>query len=239
MTPEELFDVVGPRVAEHVDMLRTAIVKTANEDLVALCAYGSAARGEYREGESGLDLAIVLRMVPAPLLLELGNPLHVARNGARVQSILLVERELARTTDVFPLFYADIQRHHVTLWGKSPFGNLHIDRTHIRLRTEQELRELQMRLRRAVIDTLGTKRLLAGVIMRKVKQARLPLHALLELRGLSCSDQLPAVLERACELYGVGCSTLRHSNEAPDQALGALMQLFDRAIEDVDRLETT
>ncbi len=73
---------------------------------------------------------------------------------------------------------------------------------------------------------------------RKLKQLRSPLHSLLVLRKTpAASDDLPALLAKAHEVYGVDTSALSDVRKDPSAALDALVQLLDRTVQEVDRME--
>ena len=103
---------------------------------------------------------------------------------------------------------------------------------------EQELREAQIRLRRAVTDAFGAREAIAGAVVRKIKQVRAPLHALLALKGIACAPDLPSVIAKVGETYGVDVAPLRAAREAPDTAHGALVALLTKTIDDVNAMET-
>jgi predicted nucleotidyltransferase len=221
----------------RVQELETALEKALGEKLVSLVVYGSAARGGYQEGRSDVDVAVVLREASRATLLAVANALQVARYSARIESIILTEAEIPRSTDVFPLLYDDIRRHHVVLTGKDPFADLTISDRNRRVRIEQELREAQVRLRRAVVDGLGVGDALAGVVIRKAKQVRPTLSALFRLRGIECEDRTQKLLEKAKEVYGVETSLILQAREAPEKAHDQLVAVLDAAIADVDARE--
>ncbi len=89
--------------------------------------------------------------------------------------MVLKHDNIAAASDVFPLLYDDVRQRHVVLSGSDPFVDLKIKDTHRRLRIEQELREARIRMRRAVVDALGSEADIAGAVARKVKQIRGPL----------------------------------------------------------------
>jgi predicted nucleotidyltransferase len=231
---EKELSALGTEIRERLTALEAALAKELGDDLVSLVVYGSAARGAYRAGQSDVDVVIVVRQASRETLLSIANVMQVARYSARIEAMILVEDEIAPSTDAFPILYDDIRRNHVVLRGADPFADLAISDRHRRLRIEQELREAQIRLRRAVVDGLGRKDALAGAVVRKAKQIRSPLFALLSLRGVTCEDRTHAVLEKAGELYGVDTSTILRANEGPEKAHDALVKLLAAAIGDVD-----
>jgi len=148
--------------------------------------------------------------------------------------MILTADEIPRAADVFPLLYDDVRRCHILLSGTDPFSGLTISDVHRRLRIEQELREAQIRLRRAAVDAEGTPAQLAGAVFRKLRQIRGPLRALLALRGQEVGDDFDAVLTAATGLYEVDAGPLRSVHEVPFAALDALMKLLGAAVDDVD-----
>ncbi|WP_437736085.1 nucleotidyltransferase domain-containing protein [Sorangium sp. So ce1335] len=220
--------------------LKESLERALGDELVCLLVYGSAARGGYREGQSDVDLMVVLREATRERLDAIANALRLARYAARIEAMILTAAEIPQAADVFPLLYDDIRRCHALLAGRDPFSALVIDGRNRRLRVEQELREAQIRLRRAVVDGMGSDEALRGAVLRKVKQIRGPLHALLGLRGINGDDgddDLAAVLAGAGEHLGVDVAPLQRVHEAPVAAYEALVALLARAVEDVDRLE--
>ncbi len=222
-------------ISERLDELCSQLKTALGDDLVALLVHGSAVRGDYRK-ESDVDLVVVLAKAGREQLDALAEPLHVARFAARIEAMILVADEIPRAADVFPIFYADLQRHHVVLHGKDPFAGLVIEDHHLRLRVEQELREAQIRLRRAVTDARGNQDALRGVVGRKLKQVRSTLRVLLDLKGIAVGDGLAEVVAKACATYEVEGAPLTKLAEAPGEAHDALVALLDRAIDDADRM---
>lgn len=220
----------------HVESLRDALLQAQGDNLAALLVYGSAVRGGWEEGRSDIDVVVVLHDTALPRLVACANPLLLARHRGRVEAMVLRLSEIDPASDVFPLFYDDIRSRHVLAAGQDPFGSLQISDAHRRLRIEQELREVRIRLRRAVVDAMGDEKAMAGAIDRKVKQLRGPLHALLCLRGVTCDDALPAVIAASGRAWSLDTAPLLRVTEAPPEAHAALRALLDAAIADVDRL---
>ncbi|WP_437328632.1 nucleotidyltransferase domain-containing protein [Sorangium sp. So ce381] len=217
--------------------LKEGLERTLGDELSCLLVYGSAARGGYRDGQSDVDLMVVLEQASRQSLDAIANALQIARYAARIEAMILTAAEIPRAADVFPLLYDDIRRCHVLLSGRDPFSALVIDGKNRRLRVEQELREAQIRLRRAVVDGMGADDALKGAVSRKVKQIRGPLHALLGLHGIEGGDDLGTVLAGSGKLLGVDVAPLQRVHEAPGAAYAALAELLARAVDDVDRLE--
>ena len=128
------------------DFART-LAGTYGEDLVSVVLYGSAARGDYREGKSDLNILVLLKRLD-PGVLRLGT--EIARDWAargNPPPLMFSESEWRASADAFPIEYGDMGDAHRVLHGVNPFEGLEIDREHLRLQCEHELKSKQIQLR--------------------------------------------------------------------------------------------
>jgi predicted nucleotidyltransferase len=236
MASEAYLAALSSSVKKKLDDLVAALTKICGDNLVGLIVHGSAVRGGWRDGASDVDLVCVLVDDSPGALAAIGPVLELARFSARIEAMILTNAEIARSADCFPLLYGDIARTSVTLAGTNPFTALTIETRHKRLRIEQELREIRIRMRRVATDMAG-KPSFAGAIDRKLKQARGPLWALLELRGDKVAEDLDAVVAALAAAYKLDAAPLRRTREDPTTAFATLGKLLDAALADVDTRE--
>jgi predicted nucleotidyltransferase len=229
---QNLSDSVHTKLDELVKTLEHKLGK----NLVGIVVHGSAVRGGWRAGSSDVDLVVVVGEATQEALESIGPALELARFSARIEAMILTKAEITRSADCFPLLYADLARIAVTLAGENPFKDLAVPSHHKRLRIEQELRELRIRMRRVVTDNANHGSY-AGAVERKLKQARDPLWSLLELRGEHGTDSLDAVLDGCAKAYSIDIAPLRKIREQPKAAFDTLGALFDKALADVDSRE--
>ncbi len=222
-----------PTVHERLDQLVAALEKKLGRNLVGVVAHGSAVRGGWRSGASDVDLVVILGDATQDALEGIGPALELARMSARIEAMIVTAEEIPRSADCFPLLYGDLARTAVTLAGKNPFQGLVIPEHHKRLRIEQELRELRIRMRRVATDNAGQSSY-AGAVERKLKQARSPLWSLLAMRGETCDDTIDAVLARCAKVYALDLAALSRVREDAKAAFGVLGTLLDAALADVD-----
>lgn len=123
------------------------LVDRYGEDLVSVVLYGSAARGDYREGISDLNVLVLLRTLN-PELLRRGT--EITRSWAEEGNpppLMFSEAEWHASADVFPIEFGDINDAHIVLHGIDPFVGMEIDWEHLRLQCEHELKSKQIQLR--------------------------------------------------------------------------------------------
>jgi predicted nucleotidyltransferase len=226
-------------VRERLDAFTQQLRQSLEDDLVGVLVHGSVARGEYNPAQSDVDVVVVVKQAKFKELEAIGNAVQLARYSARIEAMILAEDEIGGASDAFPLLYDDIRRFHVVVEGRDAFADVVVHDTHRRLRIEQELREASIRLRRAVTDAVGAREAVGGAVLRKIKQVRTPLHALLSLKGVECEPNLKSVIAKAAEVYDVEVKSLWAAREQPEKAHEALSELLRKATKDVDTMATS
>jgi predicted nucleotidyltransferase len=228
-----MLESLTPAVKERLDELTATLDEVCGENLVGLVVHGSAVRGGWCESTSDVDLIVVLNDDSEAVLASIGPALELARFSGRIESMILTKDEIDRSADCFPLLYGDVARTSVTIAGTNPFDGLTISDEHRRLRIEQELREIRIRMRRVATDMAGAAHF-GGAIEHKVKQLRGPLWALLALRNETVDEHLAPVLEGAGKAYGIDVAPLQRTREEPEAAYTTLAKLLDAALHDVE-----
>lgn len=224
---------VTPAVQSKLDELVKTLEAKLGDNLVGIVAYGSAVRGGWKQGSSDVDVVLILDDATQQALESIGPALELARFSARIEAMILTADEIPRAADCFPLLYADLARAGLTLSGTNTFKGITVPDHHKRLRIEQELRELRIRMRRVATDNAGHASY-AGAVDRKLKQARDPLWSLLTLRGEKLDDTIDAVLAQCAKTYDIDLAPLRRLREDAKAAFDTLGKLLDKALHDVD-----
>jgi hypothetical protein len=232
----EVLPFLPAAVRNRLEELAATLQKTLGDKLHALVLHGSAVRGGYVAGTSGVDVVVVLTDDAPALLESVGPALRLAHAAARIECTLLRLDEIQRSADVFPLLYADIKDAHAMMHGADPFAALEIKSEHRRLRIEQELREASLSLRRLVAydDLAGPA--LGAPLAHLVKRLRSPLRALLALLGDDVKDDHERVLAAAGKRFDVDTTSLSSPAKKPHDALIALKRLLDAATRAADAL---
>jgi predicted nucleotidyltransferase len=235
MTMDKLANVT-PTVQGKLEELVQTLEAKLGKNLTGVVVHGSAVRGGWKQGSSDVDVVIVLDEATQASLESIGPALELARFSARIEAMILTASEIPRSADCFPLLYGDLARTSVTLSGTNPFKTLEVPDHHKRLRIEQELRELRIRMRRVATDNAGQTSY-AGAVDRKLKQARDPLWSLLTLRGEKSDDSIEAVLAQCATIYSLDLAPLKRVREDAKGAFDTLGKLIDAALHDVDSRE--
>jgi predicted nucleotidyltransferase len=132
---------------QRADAFAEELKRAYGGDLVSVVLYGSAARGEYREGVSDLNVLVLLRGT-GPEALRRGSALARKWVGERnPPPMILGEEEWRRSADVFPIEYSDIRDAHRVLHGADPFLGIEVHAEDLRRQCEREIRGKHIQLR--------------------------------------------------------------------------------------------
>jgi predicted nucleotidyltransferase len=186
----------------HVsDELRAA----AGDNLVALVLYGGLARGRHRGPRSDVDLAVVLADASPERVREIAPVLLAAWRVARVEPWILGRTEIGRVAEVFPTRLLDIREHHLLLYGEDVFAAVVIDPRLLRLRVEQELTNLSLRLRRGLVSLSADGPSMTTHLAGIARPLAIQLAVLLRVAGraVPAEDRSAAIYAEAAAAFGL------------------------------------
>ncbi len=209
----------------------------ASGGVTGIVLYGGLARGRYVPHQSDVNVVVLLKDGAPSTLSAIAEPLRQGFRTIRLEPFLLTFDEVARSADVFPTKFRNITAHHVVLSGISPFASLEVSPEHLRLRVEQELRNLSLRLRRRAVASWGHPEQLERALHDVLSGVTIELHALLEVLGKTtpADDDVRAVLVASAEAVRMSPAGLElatvpaRTAEQTSTLLEALLALLERA----------
>ncbi len=207
-----------------------AVERAWEGNLAGVVLFGSVARGEWREGRSDVDVAVVARKIGPAQLAAVVDAVAVAEAAIHLDAVFLEEAEIQRSSDVWPLLFRDVCEHRVVLSGTDVFANVEVREDHAALAIEQELREALRTLRRNIVDTRGDHGLLGARVDACLRRVRVPLRALLRSEGVEVGHALSVVLAKGARKFRLDSAVLEHARERPARAAEELLELLGRAV---------
>lgn len=166
------------KLTRWTESLATAL----DHALQAVVLYGGLAKGEFVAETSDVNVLVVLRHLSTDVLDRAAPILQQGQFEFHIAAMLLTEADLRDSADVFPIKFLDMQRHHRVLRGNDPFAQVAVERSKLRLRCEQELRNLSLRLRQSYVARTNRPELLAATLGRAVSSLLVNLGVLVELK---------------------------------------------------------
>lgn len=104
--------------------------------------------------ESNCNLLFVFDQIK-PETLEGLSQVFEKETNLDIQPFILTLDELQMSADVYPIKFLDISQNHKILIGSDPFDQVEVHQDNLRLRCEQELRNIALRLRYTCVKNEG------------------------------------------------------------------------------------
>jgi predicted nucleotidyltransferase len=120
----------------------------AGENLESMILYGSAARGDFKEGHSDLNVLCVLRSVAARELTRVTPVVHWwSKDQNEPAPLFFTAEELRQSADVFSIELLDMQKSRRVLYGADVVAGVPVPMNLHRVQVEHDLRTLLLKLR--------------------------------------------------------------------------------------------
>jgi len=227
---------LGADEKASVEAFCEALRNTSNVNLQSITLYGSAAREDYRPGKSDINLLVVLEQIDVTILKNVLDPVARGRRYG-IAPFFITERNLRSSADVFPVKFLSMQESYHVLCGRDFLKDLKIGREHLRLRCEQEIKNLLLRLRRQYI--MGGGQRLTEIMSRMIVGFLETLRAVLSLT----QESLPSreeVIDTAAKAFGFDAEVLKNVRAQHDLDVSLSRdeaeQLYDKFMAIVDKI---
>jgi len=180
------------------------------EDLVSVVLYGSAARDDYHEQYSDVNVMVVLRHMKPSIYEALTGVLNWWSHEEKLRPPMITTlEELRESADVFAIEMLDIQAAHKTLYGDDVVSAIEVPMNLHRVEVEHDLRTTLLRLRHHLLLTADGDEELKAVLGKSVTSVvTLFRHALMAL-GENPPHAKAKVLEHAADVFGFHGQPLR------------------------------
>ena len=152
-------------------------------NLEAIVLYGSLVKsGELETEFDHVNVMVVLQRTDYEILDRCVPAVAKAEKEIPLSLMVLTREDLRSSCDVFPIKFHAMQLHHEVLFGDDVLSDLNIPDDHLRLRCEQQLKNLMLRMRSVYLHRSQSEHQLAGTLQAVVRDLLLDLHACLYLK---------------------------------------------------------
>ena len=210
---------MSPSVQKLIDKAVQALREQLGENIISCCLYGSAVRGNFIEGQSDINLLIVLGT---------SNPAAheaIARaigNESLIDPFIIGRPALARTVKAFASKFVSIKRNYRVLYGTDPLAGLDVDPAQERFLCEQALRNLHLRMTYAFV-VRARRKFYKRFLLRCVTPLFVQLSEVLRLQGLDVPKEFEPripLLEKQFNIKGDALRELLKLKMDPDHRSG-------------------
>ena len=140
---------------------------TAVTTVESVVLYGSAARGDFREGHSDLNVLCTLPVIGVKQMVSIAPVVKWwIITEKQPAPLFFTADELRSAADVFAIELLDIQKEHRLLHGVDIFANLAVPMNLHRVQVEHELRTLVLKLRQQYVQMPDDEKTLKAVLAK-------------------------------------------------------------------------
>ena len=227
-------------VNEALKNLVERLHEVARDNLQSVILYGSAARGDFHEAHSDLNVLCVLRSLRAP---DLARVSPVVKWWTTVQHqpapLFFAAEELLQSADVFAIELLDMQQSHRVLYGSDAVAGVTVPMNLHRVQVEHELRTLLLKLRQHLLHEPENQKELAAVLAKSISSTvTLLRHALIALKEQPSSEPRD-VFARVAIFTGTNTSAFENVwrlREAKGLDKDAVLSMYDAYLAAVEKV---
>lgn len=176
---------------ETTESLRDVLRMSLGDNLVSVV--------RYRLDRPKVHVLIVVRQLEDADWRTISEAFDRLRGRAMVEPVLLTEQSWRASTDIFPILIREISKGFEVIEGKDIVTGVDFDQSHLRLRCEQELRSLQIRMQSICLMHFASPHRMRDALVRDYQSFEDLLRVATELVGkneLSSDDLLHFVADK-------------------------------------------
>src|SRR5438874_12625805 len=228
------------KLAELVRRLK----EFAAANLECVILFGSAARGDFREGHSDLNVVCILHSLSVE---ELGRLAHVVKWWCADQKepapLFFTRDELKNAADVFAIEILDMKHGRRVLYGADAVAEIEVPMNLHRVQIEHDLRTILLKLRQHYLRAPGNSKELAPILRKSFSGVLTLLRHTVIAFGEQSPSHAHEIIARAAALTGAdqaaldALSKLRESGEFHGEIVpvyGAYLKALERVLHALD-----
>ncbi len=228
------------KLTELVNRLR----EFAATNLESVILFGSAARGDFRQGHSDLNTVCILTSLSVE---ELGRLASVVKWWCVEQKepapLFFTREELRQAADVFAIEILDMKRRRRVLYGPDPLAELEVPMNLHRVQIEHDLRTILLKLRQHYLRAPGNAKELAPILRKSFSGVLTLLRHVVIAFGEQAPVTARDIVARAASLTGADPQAfeamlhLREHGELHDEMIhtyGAYLKALEKVLTALD-----
>lgn len=172
---------IAPRVAEVFNPFFEEIISLCGDNLHSLYLVGSALTVDYVHNVSDINSMVLLHRLDFQFLQSLWDLGKRYKKKNVAAPLCLTPEYVMYSIDAFPIEFLDFKTLHVTIIGTDLLDSLEINREHLRLQCEREIKSRLINLRQGYISCLGDERHMSRLLIDSVNGSAPLFRAILYL----------------------------------------------------------
>jgi hypothetical protein len=176
--------------------------KAFGSDLQSVVLYGSAAAGEHIKKRSDYNVLVIVRRIGPEQIRAASAVARSWSESGNPAPLTLTEAEWRRSSDIFPMEYADILERHRILFGTPPFEGIRVEPADLRRELEEQAMGKLLHLRQGALASGGDGKLQLELLEASLSTFMVIFRAVVRLRGGSPPTDYEALARDVGALAG-------------------------------------
>lgn len=188
---QEIGKIMNKQINTFISELKTIF----DERLISVILHGSGSIEEINEKKPScllscclsekktydVNLIVILNKLDASDLKKAYPCISKWKKTGHPLPVFMDRNEWYNSTDIYPIEYSDIKRRHKILHGENIVDNLNVDKCHLRLQCEYELKNSLIKLRETYLGNINHTKFLNHAVRNCSKKLITLFRAVLEL----------------------------------------------------------
>jgi hypothetical protein len=186
-----------------LDELVTQLRAAYGARLSSVVLYGSAAGGDHIKNRSDYNVLVLLESLDnSQSFVAAAAVARAWRESGNPPPMTMTLEEWRRSSDIFPMEYADILERNRVLHGAPPFEGISVDRADLRLQLEQQVMGKLLQLRQGALLAGSEGKRQAELVAASLSTMMVLFRAVLRLHGETPAGDNAKTAARVGELAG-------------------------------------
>lgn len=216
-------DEIHSALREPADQL----AKVGGDNLVSLTVANVLLSVAGTESKA-VSVLVVLRSASPEELAAIAEPVRAIGKLATTSPFVVTGSDLRTSTDIFPIRYRNLQHDYQVLAGTDVLADLTFDLEHVRLRCEQELSNVLIRLRNRYVASHTEPKVMAATLQRAAIAFLITLRTAIELQTGLAPEDLDGIVADAQTALGIEADEISAVREAAAGLIQANRTSIDR-----------
>lgn len=203
---------------------------------ISLLVYGSVARGDWHEGQSDINLLLVVGDTSPTALARLTTAVEEWHRQGFTPPLLIGTDEWRRAVDVFPIEIVDMRLAHRMLAGPDPLADVEVKPADLRHALETALRGKLVRLRQAYVRFASSPMTLGSFVSATLSELLVLLRCMAVMMDRPDGGDAAGTVRQLSDILGDSTEALLEMvSHRRDREWGCSPELFARYLEAVRR----
>ena len=197
-------------VAKFVEALKKAL----GGELISIILYGSAAREDFDKKFSDYNLMVVVEELGLDHLRRLSPLVRWWVRRGNAIPLFVRPAHIEGSKDVFAIEFADMRDHHRVLYGRDFVQDIEVDREHLRLQCEREVKTGLLGLRSAILERAHSLGGLRRLLLKSSSSFLAIFRGMLRVRGQRPPGPKKDLLKTVTDVTGISMGAFERILEA-------------------------